>query len=377
MAGTARHHVDDYSYIDRRIESIGADDLAGPVRSLLGNPSARVTAWRHAPVGYDFLNPSSGGVYRFEGDAEGAPWRLILKVTRSAEELEHHAPLPPALAEALATTIRWDRELLAYETGFLASLAGELVAARCHGGARHDDGTGWLWLEEVVDEGDRAWSLERWADVAHALGTFNGAYADAPPKHAWLGDHWLRVWVTQITPFSFGAALAPGPAWDEPEVRAAYPAPLRERLFALWADAERLISAVERLPRTLAHLDSHRRNLFWSGGRVVVIDWGLLGLAAPGEEIASTLVGTVGSGEAPVEQARELADTLYESYVAGLRSAGWRGDERDVRAAYAVAAALRSFAAVRFDVAAGEAFDRAAALTAFLLDLGDEARTFF
>lgn len=383
MAGGARHHVDDYAYIDTRIAAIDAHALAEPVRRLLGDPGARVTQWRQEPIGYDFLNPSSGGVYRFAGEADGAAggssWRLILKVTRSAEDLEHHAPLPAELERAMASAIRWDRELLAYETGFLASLEGDLVAARSHGGARHDDGTAWLWLEEVADDGGCAWSLDRWSHVAHALGTFNGSYAHDTPRHAWLGDDWLRVWVTQITPFSFGTALTPG-AWDDPRVRAAFPDGTRERLASLWADAVTLIAAVETLPRVLSHLDSHRRNLFWRNGEVVAIDWGLLGLAAPGEEVASTLVGTVGSGEVPIEQARPLADALYAPYVEGLRSAGWRGDERGVRAAFTAAATLRSFAATRLELlvhgdADPAALERAAAFTSFLLDLGDEART--
>jgi hypothetical protein len=372
VTGTARHRFDDRGYIDRRIAAIGAEELAEPVRSLLGDAAARVTSWRHAPVGYDFLNPTSGGVYRFTGTADGlageSSWRLVLKVTRSAASLVHDAPLPADLD----TAVRWDRELLAYETGFLASLRGELVAARCHGGTRHEDGTGWLWLEEVVDEGEHAWTLDRWAHVARVLGTFNGAYASAPPAHEWLGERWLRVWVTQVTPFSFGASLPQADAWDGPRARAGYPASVRERLAALWADAEAMIAAVETLPRTLSHLDSHRRNLFWSGGAVVAIDWGLLGLAAPGEEIASTLLGTVGSGEAPVEEARDLTDALYTGYLEGLHASGWRGDVRDVRAALTVAAALRSFAAVRFDDS--ETVERAAAFTSFLLDLGDEAR---
>ena len=384
MGSGARHHVDDYAYIDARIAATDAAALADPVRSLLGDPAARVTTWQHEPVGYDFLNPSSGGVYRFEGDAEGAAgsssWKLILKVTRSAEDLEHHAPLPPELERAMASALRWDRELLAYETGLLASLDGVLVAARCHGGARHDDGTAWLWLEEVVDEGEHAWSLARWSVIAHALGTFNGTHDGDTRAEPWLGERWLRVWTTQITPFFFGAAIEHDGAWNDPLARAAFPDGVRERLAALWADTPTLVAAVEALPRALSHLDSHRRNLFWRDGGVVAIDWGLLGLAAPGEEIASTLVGTVGSGEAPVEQAGLLADALFDPYVEGLRSAGWRGEERDVRLAFTVAAALRSFSATRLEAVAqgltdAAALERAAAFTSFLLDLGDEART--
>ena len=146
-------------------------------------------------------------------------------------------------------------------------------------------------------------------------------------------------------------------------------------------ERERWLGAVEVLPRTVSHLDAHRRNLFLRGDELVAIDWGLLGLAAPGEEIASTLMGTIASGELPVDQASGLAGVLYDGYLAGLRDAGWRGVEADVRLAFTAAAALRAFSIVRLDVAdaARASMDEAAAtltcsatLAGLLLDLGDE-----
>lgn len=130
-----------------------------------------------------------------------------------------------------------------------------------------------------------------------------------------------------------------------------------------------------RLPRTCAHLDGHRRNLFARDGKVVAIDWGLLGLAAPGEEIASTLVGTIASGELPADEAHLLASVLYEGYLDGLHMAGWDGPEHEVRLAFSTAAALRAFSILSLDAADQDHLARSATLTRLLLDLGDEART--
>jgi hypothetical protein len=47
----------DRSSIDRRVEAVDDAGLEGPVGSVLGDPSARVTSWRHERVAYDFLNP--------------------------------------------------------------------------------------------------------------------------------------------------------------------------------------------------------------------------------------------------------------------------------------------------------------------------------
>ena len=155
MEPAARYSIEDRGYIDRRVEAVGADDLAGPVRRLLGDPDARVTRHRHEAFSYDFLNPSSGGVYRFWGTAETAggerPWSLVLKVTRDAETLDHGSDVAEELARSMSDAVLWDRELLAYESGFLPELDGELVAAACHGGQRHEDDTCWLWLEDLGD----------------------------------------------------------------------------------------------------------------------------------------------------------------------------------------------------------------------------------
>jgi hypothetical protein len=385
---TTRYPVDDRSYIDHRVDAVSDGDLEGPVRSFLGDATARVTRHRHDAVAYDYLNPSSGGVYRFFGTAQTADgeraWSLVLKVTRDAETLEHETPVPEGLARSLSDAVLWDRELRAYENGFLGQLDGELVAAPYHGGSRHDDDTCWLWLEDLGGDDASPWPLERWARVGHALGAFNGAFlaAHALPSEEWLGRRWLRVWSTQITPWLFGRGTHDGPAWEHAAVRAAYSKALRERVWPLWAAREELLGAVDRLPQTCSHLDAHRRNLFARGDRFVAIDWGLLGLAAPGEEIASTLVGTVASGELPAEAAGDLAATLYEGYLAGLRDAGWHGDERDVRLGFTAAAGLRAFSILGLDVvdwepdadAAAAALVRYATLAEVLVGLGEEAR---
>jgi hypothetical protein len=389
----AHRRADDRGSIDRRVEAIDARALDAPVRSALHDPEARVTALRGERIAYDFLNPSSGAIYRFTGTAAGehgpGAWSLVLKVTRPPEGLAHDPPLSPELARVLSEAVRWDRELLAYETGFLERLDG-LAAPRCHGGVRHDDGTGWLWLEDLGGDASGPWSLDRWAAVGRSLGVFNGSYiaAGRVPDDAWLGRSWLRVWVTRITPFHYARAIAPGPVWEHPLVREQYPTELRQRLSALWANREALLAAVDALPRTCSHLDAHRRNLYVrsEGGlqQVVAIDWGLLGLAAPGEEIASTLVGTVASGELPVEAAPELAEVLYDAYLAGLRDAGWSGRGEDVRFAFAAAAGLRAFSILGLDVVddprrtteeTAASLARSAALARLLLQLGEEAQS--
>lgn len=377
---TTRHTIADRGYIDARVEAVGEAQLAGPVRAALGDTAARVVEWTSDSVDYDFVNPSSGGVYRFRGSAvsreSSVGWKLVLKVTRSTESLVHDQPLPPGLADALARALQWDREQHAFESGFLANLEGPLVAPKAFGWSRNSDETSWLWLEDLSGFEGGQWPVKRYGDVGSALGLFNGRYLTEPelPSYDWLGRDWLRVWVLQITPLWFGR-FQDAETWDDPAVAHAYPQLLRDRLLDLWESRHDLLAALGQLPRTCAHLDAHRRNLFTRNDQLVAIDWGLVGTAAAGEEIASTLVGTIASGVLPPDDAYRLAAVLYESYLEGMRAAGWKGPEHQVRLAFSAAAALRTFSILSLDATDHNQLTRSAELARTLLDLGDEART--
>ena len=79
----------------------------------------------------------------------------------------------------------------------------------------------------------------------------------------------------------------------------------------------------------------------------VAIDWSLTGLAAVGEDIANLVsdsfwLQAVSGTVAPTE--RDIAEVereALEGYSAGLRDAGWRGEESHLRFTYAATTALR------------------------------------
>lgn len=166
----------------------------------------------------------------------------------------------------------------------------------------------------------------------------------------------------------------------------------------MWTERDRFLAALDRLPRVLCHGDADRRNLLARDAadgttETVAIDWAQVGPRAVGTDLA-TLVG------ASVLWARDpdpadlpaLSRLCYSGYLAGLREAGWTGEERVVRLGYAVTAALQfvAFAAATMFALAGDderprleaAFgatleallDGHAAVQPVLLDLADEAR---
>jgi len=316
---------------------VDAASLTPLVRDALGRPEAALDVeWSCQPLGGGA--GEGGGLYRFAGSARVAsatiPWALVLKVCGSGDAGRSSAwGYPP-------------REALAYGSGLLGTLSGGLTAPRCLAVEKRPDETTWLWLEEVTDDHPGPWPRDRYALAARALGRFNGAYlTGAPlPTYPWLSRGWLRGFVAES-----GAAAtelerlaAPG---GPPLVRQLFPPPVVAEMRRLWEEREVFLAALDRLPQTLCHHDAFRRNLLSgrgsTGAEFILLDWEFVGHGAVGEELVPLVLASLFFFEAEGIAPRELDATCFASYVAGLREAGWTGDERLVRLGFAAAAALR------------------------------------
>ena len=108
-------------------------------------------------------------VYRLQGAAEaeqGLPaWSLILKIIH--EDAKYADPQGYRY---------WKREAEAYRSGLLRQLPGAVAAPLCYEVSYKPDGSAWIWMEDVKDEGGFPWSMEQYGRVARRLGQFNGAY---------------------------------------------------------------------------------------------------------------------------------------------------------------------------------------------------------
>ena len=368
--------------VQERLATAAAGRLREVVRTALGEPGAVLGGWDAVPV----QAAASRALYLLTGAARvGAaeyPWRVVLKVLGpvTGPQDPTHSFYPK-------------REMLLYQSGLLDDLTTGLRAPRCYECDELADGTVWLWLEHVREDGQRAWPLARWALAARHLGQFNGAYlAGRPLPHApWLGGRRLRTWLERHGQLVARIAAAP----LNPEVRRFWPQPVVDALLRLWEERDAFCTALERLPQTFCHGDAIRRNLFARRGtdgseETVAIDWEHAGHMAVGEEIGQTVsVASAFFDVAPADLPA-LDEALFAGYLAGLRDAGWRGDERPVRFAYAAHAALRNaFNAVGATLPDGAGRARAqerygrpweelaearAAARPFLLDRAQEAR---
>jgi hypothetical protein len=290
----------------------------------------------------------------------------------------------------------WKREILAYQSGLLADLTGNLIAPRCYGVAEHPNGKWRIWLEDITENPAR-WTLDRHGSAARHLGQFNGVYLTGrplPPEQPWIyrgrNRDWIGVASGLVEPFRRYAGSAQGRHWlSDRSVT---------RIKGLLANAQPLLAKLGRLPLCLCHHDAHRRNLLARDQngtelQTVALDWAYLGYGEVGAEIGILTAVTLAWMDVAGEQASALDQAVFESYLAGLRDAGWQGDARLARFGYTASASLVTGVAWTMIMAAliwpdkeqahgletiighsrDEIFDQQAMVLPFLLDLGDEA----
>lgn len=184
--------------------------------------------------------------------------------------------------------------------------------------------------------------------------------------------------------------------WRHPLLRAAFPLPIASRLLQLWEDHDALLDVLERLPQTFCHLDAWRRNLFAAPQgdgkhQLIAIDWAYPGLGTIATDIGDLLAASFSLFGAEPCDPRTLDTVIFQSYLEGLSAAGWRGDRRMVRCAFAIFTALKYGCFLhwlyqiidesryaswerRTGHPLDECLQNQARLTYYLLDLADEAR---
>ena len=280
---------------------------------------------------------ATGGIWRADG--------RIVKLLRPDRVGHPYWPAEPHPEDPLW----WRREADAYASGLLPD--GELRAARCERVVERDDGSVALVLEDVEGLPATEWPLERLRPGGARSSVAGRARFGRCRRSRGSPRGWLRAYVERRA-----------------DVSAAEP---------LWADRGALLDALDRVPRTLCHLDFWPRNLFDDDGATVAIDWAFVGIGAVGEDAGNLVPDSVLDGFLPPERIDELHDLVWTEYLAGLRDSGWPGEERDARLGFCVGAALK-YVWVRPRVAvSGPPEGGAAAVdaTLALLDrLADEAR---
>lgn len=285
------------------------------------------------PLLHNAGNSVTAGIWRYAGEG----WSVICKhVAPGGAGLEHWST-----SEDPRHWNYWAREPLAYRSG-LTSTAYEgsgITGPELLGAFDRPDGIA-LWLEDVPDTGGEHWDVESVAGFARRLGQGQGRYlAGRPmPDAGWLSRRWLRQYVGS-KPVD-GSLLHDDASWRVPAIAAAYDG-LRPGLTRLWDERESLLRAVEVLPQTLCHLDVWPMNLGARGDQHILLDWAFVGLGAVGEDAGNLVPDCVWDGFLPPSALPELAEGVWTGYLAGLREAGWPGDEKLARLGFTAGGAAK------------------------------------
>jgi hypothetical protein len=380
------------------LETLQSAELAPIVAHVIDNPHIDFLDWRVHPVSGVGGSEMSGGLglFRLIGSAQAAgqvyPWSVIVKIVSGSSSSGD----PNDTSHISSAWNYWKREILAYRSGILSGLAGNLVAPRCYSVTEHPNDEWRIWLEDVR-ETPTTWTLKQHGITARHLGQFNGSYLAGqilPLEQPWMYRGRARDWITFATSlleeFQHYARSAPGQRWLTEQTV--------ERMQRLLVNHQSLVTLLDRLPVCLCHHDAFRRNLMMRHGgnteaQTVAIDWSMLGYGRVGEEIGITTAVGLSWLEVAGDQAQELDRIVFESYVDGLRDAGWQGDVRLARFGYTMTAALVTGVAWAMIMGAvvmstdegargltsviGAPLDdilaQWATVQPFLLDLGDEA----
>lgn len=191
----------------------------------------------------------------------------------------------------------WKREPLAYTSGLLAREFDGTFRAPQLVGVRQEDDAVAIELEDVEGVFAPQWSLDQYGITARALGAAQGRYlAGRPlPPEPWISRGFIRAYNGRM-----------GVARND------------------------FVDLVDRLPQAFVHHDLHPGNLFAaSDGSVVAIDWAFCGISAFGDDAANLVLDTMLDVVVDARlHASELYELVLDGFRAGLRDAGWDGDQR-------------------------------------------------
>jgi hypothetical protein len=326
---------------------IDLGELVGVVGAVFDAPPLSPGAWTATPLTHRIINGVTGGLWRVAGTAlvggAARAWSVILKIIGGVPG-DPTSPFAPT--DAPGHWNYWRREPLLYASGLLDALPPGLRAPRFFGATLRGDHEVWFWLEDVAAPTAANWPPARFRHAARLLGRWQGGYAAGQlplPDDAWLSTDWLRDWVPPV-PATPDPATDPAAWADAPQI--GVPAWLPGAVAALWAERDALLAAVEALPRCLCHRDLWSSNLLGApdGGpesEIVLIDWSQAGVGVLGEDPANLAFDSAWMYGVPGDALPTLIPLILDEYCAGLRDAGWSGDEGAVRAGFAALGALR------------------------------------
>lgn len=364
-----------------RTERISKDALTPVVRRALGSPRFEIADWKTALLksrkGSADVN---GMVCRITGNGRNPGqdergWSVILKVGRARNREE----------ESRRENYR---EAVFYETGFAEGLTGGFRVPVCYAVDHSPRDMPWIWLEDIKAENE--WPLRLRKLAAYHLGQFQGSFlAGRPLPTDPIFDRAEDLYRDNANCVKTHLPEMLKVFRENPVTRPTFGGHLGERLLRLGRECASLLEPVRGLPLTFCHRDFGpgnvlNRRLPDGSEETVALDWDFCGTGQLGLELQSFISGSTiypGKQESEVKNFVEIA---LESYLRGLKDAGWKGESGAVRyactAILAVQGGFHLAIYVKMLVGWGEEsrekIENCAAVQNFLLDLAEEAKKY-
>ena len=280
------------------------------------------------------LLPGTGGgsfasvVYRVSSLPDGlvgvSPRSAIAKIVRRQAEQE------PSDVQY------WRREAEAYSSKEIKRVLPDgLGLPVCHASVDLEECTV-LLLEDLGPDDGSARTAGWYGNFARLLGRMNGNRDVVRQRPSWFTTDFVggeARWAASLV----AETMAPPPDG----IARLYSEQHRRELTDVANNCDRLLAALDSLPKGVAHLDAFSRNVIARDDDLALIDWALVGEAPIGAEVAGLFVITAVHLDVPCDDLAEFEAAVFDGYVAGLRDVGCPVATDDVRMAFAAAVALR------------------------------------
>ena len=325
--------------IPEQLKTIDQGVLTDVVRKDQNDPELVIENWTVASLGYEKIIDTTGGLFCFSGESQGTkgfqPWKVVMKWINNPKEPD----------EDPRVWYYWQREILAFQSGFLEQLPPGVRAPRFYGTTENDDGGVWLWMEHIQETTGKHWSLEDFRRAAHSLGKSQGKYLVGTPliDHPWLTRAFFRnAWDKQGWWSEFMNPSSTENAWQSPVTQRGFDDKQKLRVLQLLDEKEYFFDANYRLPQVLCHNDASRKNFMWSRSaqtgeeELVGIDWAFSGIGALGNDLGQLVGTSLFFFEYDPMKAETLEAAQLEGYLAGLADNDIQIDPRLVRLAYLI-----------------------------------------
>ena len=325
-----------------QLKAIDQSFLTEVVRKDQQNPDLSILDWTVEPMSHEKIIDTTGGLFCFRGRSHSAqsiqPWKVVVKCINNPKDSREQPRL----------WYYWQREVIAFQSGFLEQLPAGVRAPRFYGVTENENGT-WIWIENIKESTSKQWSLNDFQRTARQLGRFQGAYLSETPlvDQPWLSQSFFRsVWDEQDWWSGFMNPASKESAWKSPITQSGFDDRKKSRTLQLLAEKERFFDVNDRLPQVLCHYDASRRNFMWSRSRqtdedeLIGIDWAFTGIGALGNDLGQLFATSLFFFEYNLTDMETLEAALLEGYLTGVSDNGIKVDARLARLGYLISLSL-------------------------------------